>query len=169
MRLTSRAISVCVTALAAMAILVPVQTAQAAPRSAPITATPPTIGVALTDDEARTAGYSLTQPTTVHLATGGTVIVTPGDITTNFMTKRRWFGIVVFFNEAETYNISLGAGACSIVVGVVPTIGTVLVAYCAALSLYAGKLDHDHKCLRATVFWGSVAPLWTSHNGRYCR
>jgi hypothetical protein len=174
MRLTRRVISVCVIALTAMAILIPAQAATAAPpqaRQALLTASARQLAVALTDDQARAAGLSLTRSTTLRLSTGGRVLVTPVERTrtTELRTKRRWFGIVVFFDKNETFTISLGFNACSLVVARVPVIGTALALYCGALSIYANHVQHEHRCLRATVIWGGVAPAWTSHNGRYCR
>jgi hypothetical protein len=176
MRLTRRAIWLCVTALTAMAMLIPVSAAQAAPRPrTPVLHTSASpMAVALTDDQAHAAGLSLTGPTTLRLPTGGHVLVAPGDSgdstrTTDFRTKRRWFGIVVFFNKNETFTISLGFNACSLVVARVPVLGAALALYCGALSIYANHLQHEHRCLRATVIWGGVAPAWTSHNGRDCR
>jgi hypothetical protein len=173
MRLTRRAICLCVTALTAMAILIPAHAAQAAPRpQTPVLHTSASpMAVALTDDQARAAGLSLTGSTTLRLPTGGRVLVTPGERTgtTDLKAKRRWFGVVVFFNRSETYRIGLGASVCTAVVALVPEVGVVLAGYCGILSVYARHLDHGHTCLRATVFWGSVAPLWTSHRGRYCR
>lgn len=162
------------TVLATVAIAAPAHAAER-PRPVTITAAPSQgLPVALTDAEVTAAGLSLEDPTTITLPTGGTVVMTPiaapdDQTEPTFKAKRRWFGIVVFFNKRETYRIGLGASFCAIVVGAVPTAGPILVAYCSVLSLYAAVLDHDHKCLRATIFWGSVAPLWGSHRGRYCR
>lgn len=182
MRPTSRAISVCVTALTAMAILIPTQTATAAthattPDTDTITSIPtgpPRLTLNLTDDQAIAAGLSLDESTTLTLPTGGHVLATPmldpeSTNRSSFHVRKRWWSIVVYFNKRETARIAAGFGVCATVVGKVPYIGYILTVYCGLLGAYAGYLMSVNRCLRATVIHGSVAPAWGSHRGRYCR
>jgi hypothetical protein len=135
---------------------------------------PGSLMVALTDEQASRAGISPSRTTDLALPTGGHILVTPaatpaGMMRPSFHAHRAWYALKVYFNKVETLKISIGYGACALIVGRVPLVGEVLAAYCTAVSMYAGYLLARGRCLRATVIWGSVAPAWGGYRGRWCR
>jgi hypothetical protein len=175
MQLTRRVISVCATALTAMAIAMPAQTAQAAPRPAQpagVSSADPGLRVALTNAQVRARGWSLTEPTNVQLNTGGHVTLTPASDTArsaaDIHARGHWYKIDVFFNKHETLILATGTAACANFAGKIPEVGWAIAMYCGAISIYAGYVAASSRCVKVTKIVGVTVPYWSSYRGKWC-